>query len=85
MERICTRTGNAFFVVWPLHRFAKVQALERLTQVLLDQWCFHKGIQNFKGIQLSDIPEMEDFFKVNVNIYELIANGVEHTVKAEYM
>ena len=68
-----------------LHRGEKVQALERPTQVLLDQWCFHKGIQNFKGLQLSNIPEVEDFFKVKVNIYELIADGIEHTAKAVYV
>ena len=74
-----------FFRCLALHQGATVQAQERLTQVLLDQWCFHKGIQNFKGIQLSDIPEVEDFFKVNVNIYEVIADGVEHTAKAAYV
>ena len=74
-----------FFCCLTLHRCATVQALQRLTQVLLDQWCFHKAIQKFKGIQLSDIPEVEDFFIVNVNIYELMAGGIEHMAKAVYV
>ena len=76
---------KCFFRCLALHRGEKVQALERPTQALLDQWCFHKGIQKFKGVQLSDIPEVEDFFKVNINIYELMADGIEHTAKAVYV
>ena len=73
-----------FFRCLALYRGATVQALERPTQILLDQWCVYKGTHNFKGIQLRDILEV---FKVNINIYEVIAtaDGIEHTAKAVYV
>ena len=48
--------------------------LEKKTCALLGQWCSHKNIalQNFKGVQLKDIPQVEDLFHVNINIHQLM-------------
>ena len=43
-------------------------------QALFEQWCdfttCSKSIENFKGVQLSDVPKFEDCFRVCLNIYD---------------
>ena len=47
---------------------------EMKSEALLHQWSVHKNLkkETFKGIDLNDIPQVEDFFKVSINIHTLL-------------
>ena len=53
---------------------ASQNSLEKTSKNLLRQWCEHKNLnpEQFKGVQLKDIPQVEDLFKVNINIHTLL-------------
>ena len=48
--------------------------LEKKSEALLHQWSVHKNLktEKFKGIDLNDIPQVEDLFKVSINIHTLL-------------
>ena len=61
------------------HISKKRKVSERLAKRLCQKWLNHKksvSLINFKGVRLSQIPEFEKLFEVNINIFELKENGV---------
>ena len=48
--------------------------LENKSNALLQQWCVHKNLisEQFNGVHLKDIPQVEDLFRININIHTLL-------------
>ena len=73
-EKDLNEDNKCQFCCLTLQLGATQNGLEKKTCALLGQWCSHKNIalQKFKGVQLKDIPQMEDLFHVNINIHRLL-------------
>ena len=81
-----SRTGDVYednlcmFRCLSHHLNKKPKSLERVVRKLCQRWLNHKkssiSMKNFKGVRMSEIPEFEKLFEVNINIFELKENGV---------
>ena len=58
------------------HKHKRVQKMGVLE--LYDKWCTHVGKavmpENFRGVDLNDLPMFEDCFSINLNLFELDVN-----------
>jgi len=56
-----------------LHRGHSLNNLAEPTKQFLFAWCAHKGIlpNEFFGFELSQLQDVEDFFRVNIEVYEM--------------
>ena len=62
-----------FSDVWPSLEKADTRYCETTAKRLFNDFCLHFQIsfQDFKGINLFDFPELEDYFQINFIVYEL--------------
>lgn len=56
-----------------LHQGRAVAEIEAPARELFADWCAHVGIEpvDFYGFSLRDLPDVENFFDVNINVYEM--------------
>jgi hypothetical protein len=64
-----------FFRCLAFHNNANSQKLEKQTKKLFNQWNTYANLettpQEYGGVLLSDLNDLEKCFKVNINVYEL--------------
>ena len=71
---------KCFFRALAISKGYNIDALERPTNQLVYQWMQYKNHTHFMAVSLKDIAELEECFKTNINIYELLSPEVAKTV-----
>lgn len=70
--------AKCFFRCLALHLNA--DDLDREADILLKRWNQHRENNDFQGVSLTDIPLLEELFKLNIQIYDLQADGTTQNV-----
>ena len=62
-----------FFRCLAVFKKADTRYCKMAAKLLFNNFCLHFQIsfQDFKGINLFDFPELEDYFQINLIVYEL--------------
>ena len=71
---------KCFFRALAISKGYNIDALERPTNQLVYQWMQYKNHTHFTAVSLKDIAELEECFKTDINIYELLSPEVAKTV-----
>ena len=76
---VVTLTGHndnlCFFRCMAWHESPNKTGLEALTQRKFQNWVDYSSIdpdKKFPGVQLADLPDLENCFQVNINVFELL-------------
>jgi len=59
------------------NRNAKLDRLVRAAKQLFEQYYGHKLPKDYKGVDILEIPQIEDTFKVNINVYVMSEISVD--------
>ena len=70
-----------FFRCLALHRGCHAHNLERNTQHYLERYA--EDIENFDGVTLEELPDLEKLFELNIYVYRLVECEDEDTEKTE--
>ena len=70
-----------FFRCLALHRGCHAHNLERDTQHYFERYA--EDIENFDGVTLEELPDLEKLFELNIYVYRLVECEDEDTEKTE--